>query len=127
MESIVFEKVTATLLITKPIIVLTKLSGDGPSSIYVRKEKNLSGLIVGVAAFAIFVISAVPTATSIFNAQNINSSVILVWAPWILVFVFANARAYHTPERFLLSRAQSLRDPYPRSWSCVGIPDAENG
>ncbi|MCX6655314.1 MAG: type II CAAX endopeptidase family protein [Candidatus Bathyarchaeota archaeon] len=90
-ESIVFEKLTAALLIITPIIVLTKLSGDNLGSIYIKKGKIRSGLIVGIAAFALFTISAVPTTISIFDAKNINSNIILVWAPWILVFVLANA------------------------------------
>lgn len=90
-ESIAFEKLTAALLIITPIVVLTRLSGDNLGSIYVKKGKIRSGLLVGIAGFALFTISAVPTATSIFDAQNMNSNIILVWAPWILVFVLANA------------------------------------
>jgi membrane protease YdiL (CAAX protease family) len=89
-ETIAFEKVVAALLTIIPIITLTKLSGDNLGSIYVKKGRLRSGLLVGVACFAFFALSAVPSATSIFGAQNIDLKVIFEWTPWILVFVFAN-------------------------------------
>jgi hypothetical protein len=89
-ESIALEKVLAALLIIIPIMALTKLSGNTLGSIYVKKGELRTGLLVGVASFAFFAISAVPSAISIFNAQNMGQNVIFEWAPWILVFVFAN-------------------------------------
>ena len=89
-ETIAFEKVVAALLTIIPIITLTKLSGDNLGSIYVKKGRLRSGLLVGVACFAFFALSTVPSATSIFGAQNIDLKVIFEWTPWILVFVFAN-------------------------------------
>jgi membrane protease YdiL (CAAX protease family) len=91
MEMIAFEKVIAALLTIIPIITLTRLSGDDLGSIYVKKGKLRSGLLVGVTIFAFFVVTAFPSATYMFGAQNLDSNVMLVWTPWILVFVFANA------------------------------------
>ena len=90
MESIAFEKVIAALLTILPIITLTMLSGNSLDSICIKWGKLRSGLLVGVASFAFFAVSAIPVAASIFGAQNIGSKVIFEWAPWILVFVFAN-------------------------------------
>ncbi len=90
-ESIAFEKLAAALLIITPILALTKLSGDNLDSIYVKKGNIRPGLLVGIATFAFFAISAVPTATYVFGAQNLNSNIFFVCAPWILVFVFSNA------------------------------------
>jgi uncharacterized protein len=89
-ETIAFEKVIAALLTIIPIITLTRLSRNNLGSIYVKKGKLRSGLLVGVATFAFFIVSAVTSATSIFGAQNIGLKVIFEWAPWILVFVFAS-------------------------------------
>jgi uncharacterized protein len=89
-ESIVLEKVIAALLIIIPIITLTLLSGNTLSSIYVSKGKLRSELLVGLVSFAFFAISAVPAATSLFGAQNMDLKVIYGYAPWILVFVLAN-------------------------------------
>ena len=89
-ESIAFEKVIAMLLTILSIITLTILSGNSLDSIYVKRGKLRSGLLVGVATFSFFAVSAVPVATLIFGAHNIGSKVFFEWAPWILVFVFAN-------------------------------------
>jgi hypothetical protein len=89
-ESIVFEKVIAALLIIIPIITLTLLSSNTLSSIYVNKGKLRSGLLIGLASFAFFAVSAVPAVVSLFGAQNMDLKVIYGWAPWILVFVLAN-------------------------------------
>jgi membrane protease YdiL (CAAX protease family) len=89
-ESIVFEKGVAALLIIIPIITLTLLSGDTLSSIYVNKGKLRSGLLVGLVSFAFFAVSAVPAAVTLFGAQNLDLKVIYGLAPWILVFVLAN-------------------------------------
>ena len=90
MESIAFEKVIAALVTIISIITLTRLSGNNLGSIYVKKGKLRSGLLVGVATFAFFAVSAVPSATSIFGAQSMGSIVIFEWAPWILLFVLAS-------------------------------------
>ena len=66
-ESIVFEKVIAALLTIIPIIILTRLSGNNLGSIYVKKGKLRSGFLVGVATFAFFAVSAVPSAILMFG------------------------------------------------------------
>jgi hypothetical protein len=109
MESIALEKLVAALLIIAPIIVMTKLSGDSLSSIYVQSGNTRLGLLVGGTAFAFFAIFAVPAATSLFNAPNINPSVILGWAPWILIFILSNAFLEEFMYRALfLKRYESL-------------------
>jgi len=89
-ESIAFEKVIAALLTIIPIITLTKLSRDNLGSIYIKRGKLRSGLLVGIATFAFFAVSAIPSAISIFYTKNMGSVVIFEWVPWILVFVFAS-------------------------------------
>ena len=89
-EYIAFEKVTSALLIIITIMTLTRLYGDNLGSIYVKKGKIRSGLLIGVTLFAFFAVTAVPSATSIFGAQNISSKLIFEWSPWILFFVLSN-------------------------------------
>jgi membrane protease YdiL (CAAX protease family) len=89
-ESIALEKALASLLTIIPIIALTRLSGDSLGSIYVKRGALRTGLLVGVACFAFFAASAVPSAISMFNAKNVGPDVLLGWAPWVLIFVLGS-------------------------------------
>jgi membrane protease YdiL (CAAX protease family) len=89
METIVFEKVLTALLTIVPMLVLTKLSGGDLSSIYIKRRKQRTGILVGVALFALFAVASPILATTMFGAQNVDSRV-MRWAPWILVFVLSS-------------------------------------
>jgi len=89
-DGIVFSKLLSTLLVVIPIVLLTKISGNDMASIYVKKGKLWLGLIVGLAAFLLFLVTSVQGATMIFAGQNITFERVIHWLLWILVWVLSN-------------------------------------
>ncbi len=79
-------KLSQSLLIVIPIILLTRVSGQSFSSIYLRKGKIRYGLGIGLIAFFAF------AAFLLFRIKDIENGLdrVLSASPWILVFVFSN-------------------------------------
>jgi len=78
-DGIVFSKLLSTLLVIIPILLLTKISGNDMVSIYVKKGKLRVGLIVGLVAFLLFLVTSVQGATMIFAGQNITFERVIHW------------------------------------------------
>ena len=70
-ENIIFNKLISTLIIFVPIILLTKISNNDISSLFLQKGNTRLGLIIGLATFSIFLLTALPAAVFIFVCQNI--------------------------------------------------------
>lgn len=83
-------KLNELFVVVTTIIVFTLLSGNSLGSIYIQKGNLKLGLIIGLVAFTIFAVAAVPMA-SLFNAKDLSFARILPWTPWLLLFVFSNA------------------------------------
>ena len=83
-------KLNELFVVLSVIIIFTSLSGGTLGSIYIQKGNLKLGLTIGLIAFFVFVVSAIPMA-SLFNAQNLSLSRIMPWIPWILIYVLANA------------------------------------
>lgn len=79
-------KLSQSLLIIVPIILLTKFSGQNFASLYIKKGKIRYGLIIGLLAFFVF------AGFLILQAKNSDDGLsrLLAASPWILVFVIAN-------------------------------------
>lgn len=79
-------KLSQSLLIVIPIILLTRVSGQSFSSIYLRKGKIRYGLGIGLIAFFAF------AAFLLFRIKDIENGLdrVLSASPWILVFVLSN-------------------------------------
>jgi len=88
--SIALDKLDSSLIIILTILLLTRLSDEGPTSLYLRKGDLRQGLTIGILAFLISVTGSVYVAR-LFGAQNLTLERIYPWLPWILVFVLANA------------------------------------
>ncbi len=89
-ESIVFNMLISTLIIVVPIILLTKISKNDISSLYLQKGNTRLGIIIGVGTFSIFLVTALPTAIYIFGGQHIPFDRVINLLPWILLFIFLN-------------------------------------
>jgi membrane protease YdiL (CAAX protease family) len=85
------DKVEGTLLITLIVVVLTLGSGDTLASLYLKQGKMERWLIIGATTFVFFAATAPVAAQTLFNAATFTFSDVVNWAPWILVFVLANA------------------------------------
>ncbi len=86
MKGMAVAKLSQSLLIIIPIIVLTRVSGQSFPSIYLKKGKIRYGLIVGLFAFFAF---AGLLYIQIKNAES-GLDRLLSASPWILLFVLSN-------------------------------------
>jgi membrane protease YdiL (CAAX protease family) len=89
-ENIVFNKLISTLIIVVPIILLTKITNNDKSSLFLHKGNIRLSLIIGLATFSIFLLTALPTAVYLFGGQEISFDRLINFLPWILIFVFLN-------------------------------------
>lgn len=89
-NSIVLSMFFSTVLVVISIIVLSRISGDSLSTIFIKKGNLKSGLIIGFLGFFTFAILSIPIASFMFNGQNLSMDRVVLWLPWILVIVIAN-------------------------------------
>lgn len=85
------EKLESSLLSIVIVLVLNRLAGQSVESLYIRRGNLQSGLIVGFIAFAVMIATVIPVTEMFFKGQNLSWARILPWAPWVLIFVLANA------------------------------------
>jgi membrane protease YdiL (CAAX protease family) len=84
------QKLNECFVIVSVVILLTKMSRNSLSSIYIQKGNLKLGLFIGLTAFVLAAAGSIPMAT-LFNAQDLSLARIIPWIPWILIFVLANA------------------------------------
>jgi len=84
-------KLNEALISVGVVILMTKMSGNNPGSIYIQKGNLKQGLLIGSIAFLIAAIGAPFIAPVLFQARDLTFARIVGWLPWILIFVFANA------------------------------------
>jgi hypothetical protein len=85
------EKLESSLLGIVVVLALNRLAGQSLGSLYIRRGNLWLGLSVGLAAFAVMVATVIPVTTMFFKGENLTWARLLPWAPWVLVFVLANA------------------------------------
>jgi membrane protease YdiL (CAAX protease family) len=88
---IAIDKLDSSIIIVAFIILLTKVSGSNLSTLYLRKGNLKNGLIVGLIAFSVAVVGSIPVSELFFGAQDLQIQEVLLWTPWILIFVVGNA------------------------------------
>jgi len=87
------DKLQSSLLIIIPIIFCTLLSGEDMGSIYVQRGKLKPGLAIGLGTFVAAALLAIPWANWLLGGRDLSLGRMLPWAPWVLMFVLANAAA----------------------------------
>ena len=82
-----FAKLSDALPIVVTLLVVARLGGSSPADLFVRKGRVKAWLIVGLVSFAAF------TVIFLLQAQGsgIGAERLIAYAPWTLLFVFANA------------------------------------
>ncbi len=98
------------------VVLLTRLSGCSLGSIYIQKGKLKLGLMIGLVSFFVCVAGSIPMAGLLFKAEGLTLARILPWAPWLLIFVLANAA-----QEELLCRGLFLRKLQPFFGSFLSI------
>jgi membrane protease YdiL (CAAX protease family) len=71
--------------------MLNRLAGQSVESLYIRRGNLHLGLTVGLIAFAVMIATVIPVTAASFKGENLTWARILPWAPWVLIFVLANA------------------------------------
>ena len=85
------DKLGSSLLSIGIVVVLVRTSGESLGALYLRKGRLWVGLIVGLAAFVLMIVTVIPVSQTFFGGQDLRWGRIVRRAPWILVFVLANA------------------------------------
>ncbi len=82
-----FAKLFDALPIVVVILVVARLGGLSPADLYIRKGRVKAWLIIGLVSFAAFAV--------IFLLQSrgagVTPGMLIAYAPWTLIFIFANA------------------------------------
>lgn len=87
---IALDKLDSTLIIVLIIVLFTRLNTDHLGSIYLKKGNLKKGLIIGSIPFFIVSIGSYFMA-QLFGATELNVEKIIVWLPWIFLFILGNA------------------------------------
>ncbi len=87
------DKLQSSLLIIVPIILCTLLSGDRLGAIYIQRGQLKLGLAIGLGTFLAAALLAIPWANWLFAGRDLSLGRVLPWAPWVIIFVVANAAA----------------------------------
>jgi membrane protease YdiL (CAAX protease family) len=90
-EGIALVKLFEAILIIGPIIMLLLISKTSLKSIYIAKGNLKLGLIFGLAGFGLFVIFSFTGAELLFYGTALDWNKVLIWLPWIFIFIFANS------------------------------------
>lgn len=90
-EGIALAKLIEASLIVGTIIVILLATKINLKSTYLQKGNLKLGLIYGLAGFVFFVIFSFTGAELLFYATALNLNNVVLWLPWILIFIFANA------------------------------------
>jgi membrane protease YdiL (CAAX protease family) len=119
---IAVDKLESTFLIVVLIIVLTKLSGNSMSSIYLQKGNLRQGLIIGLTVFVVVAAVSIPWAKWQYQAEDLSVQRVVPWIPWILLFVLANGFNEELLFRGLfLKKLEPLLGAFPANL-CMAIP-----
>ena len=90
MNGLLLDMVASTSMIVATIILLTRISGNSSSPIFLRKGNLKLGLIVGVVGFLFFALTSIPAAQYLFQGRNLSIDRVIAWIPWILPVVLLN-------------------------------------
>jgi membrane protease YdiL (CAAX protease family) len=90
MSGLVLDMLVSTSIIVGTIILLTRVSGNSFSSIFLKKGNIKLGLIFGLIGFFFFALTSIPAAQYLFQGQNLNLDKVIAWMPWIMPIVLLN-------------------------------------
>jgi membrane protease YdiL (CAAX protease family) len=107
------DKLESALLSVLTILAFVKLSGRDLASLYLKRGKVRSWLIIGLGTFAFFAATSLLAAEGLFGGQDLSVERVLPWIPWILIFVLANGLNEELLFRGLgMQRLESFLGPF---------------
>jgi len=90
MNGLVLDMLASTSMIVGIIILLTRISGNTLSSIFLKKGNIKIGMTIGLIGFLFFALTSIPAAEYLFQGQNLNLDKVIAWMPWIIPVVLLN-------------------------------------
>ena len=90
MNGLVLDMLASTSIIVGIIILLTRISGNTLSSIFLKKGNIKIGMTIGLIGFLFFALTSIPAAEYLFQGQNLNLDKVIAWMPWIIPVVLLN-------------------------------------
>lgn len=102
------QKLNEFFIVVSVVVSLTLMSGGSLGSIYIQKGNLKLGLAIGVTTFLLAAAGSTLMANFLFKGQDLTLDRILIWLPWLLIFVLANAA-----QEELLFRGLFLRKLQP--------------
>jgi membrane protease YdiL (CAAX protease family) len=89
-SGLLLDMFVSTTIIVSVIILLSKISRNSVSSIFLKKGKLKLGITVGLIGFFFFALTAIPAAEYLFQAQSLTLDRVFAWIPWIIPIVLLN-------------------------------------
>ncbi len=89
-EGFALSKLLESLIMVVPIIILILVSGRNLESIYLKKGNLKLGLLIGLTGFICFFLFSIIGAELLFYGTKLTWEKVLLWLPWILMFVLSN-------------------------------------
>jgi membrane protease YdiL (CAAX protease family) len=87
----VLPKVQDMVIVYVVVLFFTRIFGNSFGSVFIQKGNLKLGLWIGIIAFLVAAAGSIPMAKLLFNATNLTLDRIVSWAPYIVIFVLANA------------------------------------
>ncbi|MEN6436523.1 MAG: type II CAAX endopeptidase family protein [Anaerolineaceae bacterium] len=87
----VLPKVQDMVIVYVVVLFFTRVFGNSFGSVFIQKGNLKLGLWIGIIAFLVAAAGSIPMAKLLFNATNLTLDRVVSWAPYILIFVLANA------------------------------------
>jgi membrane protease YdiL (CAAX protease family) len=84
---VAFAKLFDTLPIVVTVLVVAHIGGLRPADLFIRKGRVKAWLIVGLVTFAVFTVVFLLQS----SGEGIGTGRLIAYAPWTLIFIFANA------------------------------------
>ncbi len=85
------QKLNELFVVGVVVIAMTRSMGGSLGDLYIQKGKLKLGLAIGIGTFVLAAATAIPTAKFMFNLNTAALPEFWGWAPWLLLFVLANA------------------------------------
>lgn len=82
-----YAKLFDAIPIVVTVLVVARLGGSRPADLFIRKGRVKAWLIVGLVTFAVFTFLFMLQA----GGEGIGAERLIAYAPWTLIFIFANA------------------------------------
>jgi membrane protease YdiL (CAAX protease family) len=90
LAGIALDKLESSIVLISVILILMRVAGCPPGTLFLRKGRLKKSLTIGLIAFVVAAVGSYFMA-QLFGAVNLTVGRILPWIPWILLFILGNS------------------------------------